>query len=88
MKGMSYADEFLPGGADTSGAYGGVGRDKFLRIVLDLGPWQFVHSFETVAKCIRELHEIGIESISMCFFDPLGGLQHMEDAILPIMKCM
>jgi len=24
----------------------------------------------------------------MCFFDPLGGLHHMEDEILPILKRM
>ena len=88
LKRMSYADEFFDGGADTSDPYGGVGKDMFLRIALGIGAWQIVGSYETVAERIRELHDVGIESILMCFFDPLGGLHHMEDAILPIMKRM
>ena len=70
----------------TRGA--GVGKDMFLRIALGIGAWQIIGSYETVAERIRELHEIGIESVLMCFFDPLGGLHHMEDEILPILKKM
>ena len=88
MKRMSYAEEFFKGGADISDPYGGVGKDMFLRIALGIGAWQIIGSFETVAERIRELHEVGIESILMCFFDPLGGLHHMEDAILPLLKRM
>jgi dimethylsulfone monooxygenase len=88
MKRMSYGEEFFAGGADVSDPYGGVGKDMFLRIALGIGAWQIVGSYATVAERIRELHEVGVESILMCFFDPLGGLHHMEDAILPIMKRM
>lgn len=88
MKRMSYGDEFFQGGADRSDPYGGVGKDMFLRIALGIGAWQITGSFETVAERIRELHEVGIESILMCFFDPLGGLHNMEDAILPLLKRM
>ena len=56
------------------------------RIALGIGAWQIIGSYETVAERIRELNEVGIESILMCFFDPLGGLHHMEDEILPILK--
>lgn len=88
LKSMSYADEFFDGSADISDPYGGVGKDMFLRIALGIGAWQIIGSYETVAERIRELHEVGIESILMCFFDPLGGLHHMEDEILPILKGM
>ncbi len=88
MKRMSYGDEFFQGGADRSDPYGGVGKDMFLRIALGIGAWQITGSFATVAERIRELHDVGIESILMCFFDPLGGLHHMEDEILPLLKRM
>ena len=87
MQRMSYGQEFFDG-QDEADPYGGVGRDMFYRIALGIGAWQIVGSFETVAERIRELHEVGVESILMCFFDPLGGLHHMEDAILPLMKRM
>lgn len=88
MKRMSYSDEFFDKGGDEDDPWSGVGKDMFLRIALGIGAWQIIGSYETVAERIRELHEIGIESILMCFFDPLGGLHHMEDEILPILKKM
>ena len=60
----------------------------FMRIALGIGAWQIVGSYESVAERIRELSDAGIESILICFFDPLGGLHHMEDEIIPILKKM
>ncbi|NIP94863.1 MAG: hypothetical protein GWO24_16030, partial [Akkermansiaceae bacterium] len=77
MKRMSYVDEFFEKGGDEDDPWAGVGEDMFLRIALGIGAWQMIGSYETVAEKIRELNEIGIESILMCFFDPLGGLHHM-----------
>ncbi len=87
LKRTAYSTEFFDG-KDADDPYGGVGEEMFLRVALGIGAWQIVGSFETVAERIRELHEVGVESILMCFFDPLGGLHHMEDEILPIMKRM
>ncbi|MEM7541083.1 MAG: LLM class flavin-dependent oxidoreductase [Pseudomonadota bacterium] len=86
LKRTAYATEFFEEEQDDG--FGGVGEEMFLRIAVGFGAWQMIGSFETVAEQIRELHEIGIESILMCFFDPLGGLHHMEDHIMPIMKKM
>ena len=88
LKRTAYSTEFFDGEQDDEDPYGGVGEEMFLRIALGIGAWQIVGSFESVAEQIRELHEIGIESILICFFDPLGGLHHMEDEILPILKRM
>ena len=87
LKRTAYSTEFFAGD-DSEDPYGGVGRDMFLRIGLGIGAWQITGSFATVAERIRELHEVGIESILMCFFDPLGGLHHMEDEIMPLLKRM
>jgi len=87
LKRTAYSTEFFEGDEEED-PYGGVGEEMFLRVALGIGAWQITGSFETVAESIRELHDIGIESILMCFFDPLGGLHHMEDEILPIMKRM
>lgn len=88
IKRTAYADNFFDGKDDEEDPYGGVGKEMFLRIALGIGAWQITGSYESVAERIRELHEVGIESILMCFFDPLGGLHDMEDHILPIMKKM
>ena len=34
------------------------------------------------------LHESGLESLLMCFFDPQQGLHQMEDHIMPALKKM
>jgi len=88
LKRTAYSDSFFDGKDEQDDPYGGVGKDMFLRIALGIGAWQITGGFETVAERIRELHEVGIESILMCFFDPLGGLHHMEDNIIPILKKM
>lgn len=87
IKRTAYSDLFFEG-RDGDDPYGGVGKEMFLRIALGIGAWQITGSYATVAERIRELHELGIESILVCFFDPLGGLHDMEDHILPIMKRM
>jgi FMNH2-dependent dimethyl sulfone monooxygenase len=88
LKRTAYSTEFFGGDDDASDPYGGVGREMFLRIGLGIGAWQITGGYETVAERIRELREVGVESLLMCFFDPLGGLHHMEDAIIPILKRM
>ena len=87
IKRTAYSDLFFEG-RDGDDPYGGVGKEMFLRIALGIGARQIIGSYATVAERIRELHELGLESILVCFFDPLGGLHDMEDHILPIMKRM
>jgi FMNH2-dependent dimethyl sulfone monooxygenase len=87
LKRTAYDDLFFEKN-DTNDPYGGIGKEMFLRVALGIGAWQITGGYQAVAEQIRELHDVGIESILMCFFDPLGGLHAMEDHILPIMKKM
>lgn len=88
MKDISIAKDFHLEGENQEDPWGGVGREMFLRIALGITAWQVVGSPASVAEQLRELREIGIESILMCFFDPLGGLHQMEDHVLPILRDM
>ena len=74
--------------SSESDLWGGVGKEMFLRIALGITAWQIVGSYRTAAETIRELYDMGIESLLMCFFDPLGGLHQMEDHVLPILQDM
>ena len=84
FKGDFVSEDFTVG----DDPWAGVGKEMFMRIALGIGAWQIVGSYESVAERIRELSDAGIESILICFFDPLGGLHHMEDEIIPILKKM
>jgi FMNH2-dependent dimethyl sulfone monooxygenase len=74
----------------TSGAepWGGVGRERFVRIALGIMSPQIVGSYQTVAEQLRALHDTGLESLLICFFDPQKGLHQMQDDIIPILKKM
>jgi FMNH2-dependent dimethyl sulfone monooxygenase len=73
---------------DPNDEWSGLGRDMFLRYAMGLGAWKLYGSCETVAERIRELHDVGIESILTCFFDPIRGLHQMEDGVLPLLRKM
>lgn len=89
LKRISYAEDYEVAKAeDDSDPWGGMGREMFLRIALGIGAHRIVGSPETVAEQLRELHSTGIESMLLCFFDPLRGLHDMEDSVLPILEGM
>ena len=73
---------------ESADPYGGIGKERFLRMALGIGAHQLVGSYDTVAEMLRELHEAGIESVLVSFFDPFLGLQQMEDEIFPRLKKM
>ncbi|MYI56052.1 MAG: LLM class flavin-dependent oxidoreductase [Acidimicrobiia bacterium] len=73
---------------ESTDPYGGIGKERFLRMALGIGAHQLVGSYDTVAEMLRELHEAGIESVLVSFFDPFLGLQQMEDEIFPRLKKM
>lgn len=68
--------------------WGGIGKEKFLKMALGIGAHHLVGSYESVAEEIRELHEAGVESCLMSYFDPLLGIHQMEDHVFPILKKM
>jgi FMNH2-dependent dimethyl sulfone monooxygenase len=88
MQSMSIGDEFGLQNEDEEDPWGGVGRETFLRIALGITAWQLVGGYQSIAEQIKELSEIGLESILMCFVDPLKGLHEMEDHVIPILKDM
>jgi FMNH2-dependent dimethyl sulfone monooxygenase len=68
--------------------WGGIGQDRFLRMAMGIGAHQLIGSYETVAEELRQLHEAGLESVLMSFWEPLRGLHQMEDDVIPILKKM
>lgn len=88
MKNISVTEEFGLRSEDREDPWGGVGREMFLRIALGITAWQLVGGYESIAAQIKELRELGIESILMCFYDPLKGLHEMEDHVIPLLKEM
>jgi alkanesulfonate monooxygenase SsuD/methylene tetrahydromethanopterin reductase-like flavin-dependent oxidoreductase (luciferase family) len=68
--------------------WGGIGRERFLRMALGIGAHQMIGSYQTVAEALRALHAIGVESVLMSFFEPLRALHQMEDNVIPILKKM
>ena len=90
IKEGSYAKDFNVGAASEASGdpWLGIGKEKFLRLALGMGAWQLFGSYPTVAEQIRELHNLGLESILLCFLDPLRGLHQMEDDVIPLLKKM
>lgn len=72
----------------TDDPWGGIGKEAFVGIALGITSPQIVGSYETVAEKLRALHDTGLESLLICFFDPQKGLHQMQDDIIPIMKKM
>jgi FMNH2-dependent dimethyl sulfone monooxygenase len=68
--------------------WGGVGKERYIRIALGIMSPQIVGSYQTVAEKLRALHETGLESLLICFFDPQKGLHQMQDDVIPILKKM
>jgi len=68
--------------------WGGVGKERYVRIALGIMSPQIVGSYQTVAEQLRALHETGLESLLICFFDPQKGLHQMQDDIIPLLKKM
>jgi FMNH2-dependent dimethyl sulfone monooxygenase len=88
LKAISYGEEFLSPRGDEHDPWYGVGKDQFLHIAMGIGAWWLIGSYETVAQQLRALHDIGIESVLVSFFDPLRGLHQTEDDLLPLLKKM
>lgn len=89
MKRMSVGQEFYGEvDEDTDDPWAGVGREPFMRIALGITAFQLVGGYKSIAEQIRELHEIGLESLLMCFVDPRKGLHEMEDHVIPMLKDM
>lgn len=68
--------------------WGGIGKERYVGIALGITSPRLVGSYATVAEKMRALHDTGLESLLVCFFDPQKGLEQMRDGILPIMKKM
>jgi len=75
-------------GWDTSKEWLGMGKDVFMRWAMGMSAWKLYGSYDTVAESIRQLHDVGIESILTCFLDPTRGLHQMEDEVIPRLKKM
>ena len=73
---------------DDGDPYAGVGREAFERMALGLRAPQLVGSPQTVAEQIKHLHDCGIESILIGFYDPQKGLHMMQDEVMPILRKM
>ncbi|MCL6563004.1 MAG: LLM class flavin-dependent oxidoreductase [Firmicutes bacterium] len=73
---------------DYNDPWFGLGREQFMRTAFGLGAWHLYGGYDTVAEQIRALHQVGIESILTCFYDPLRGLHQMEDDVIPRLRKM
>ncbi len=78
----------LAGKTTGNEPWGGVGKERYVRIALGIMSPQIVGSYQTVAEQLRALHETGLESLLICFFDPQKGLHQMQDDIIPLLKKM
>ena len=66
-----------------------VGEDNYVRIALGLGALPLVGSYQTVAEQMRSLSDgYGQEGLVLSFFDPIRGLQELDDYIIPKLKKM
>jgi FMNH2-dependent dimethyl sulfone monooxygenase len=68
--------------------WGGIGKERFLRMAMGIGAHQLIGGYETVAEELRQLHEAGLESVLMSFWEPRRGLHQMEDDVIPLLKRM
>jgi len=68
--------------------WGGLGRETYMRFAMGLSAWHIYGGVESVAEQMKQLHDLGLESLLTCFFDPIHGLHLMEDDVLPILKKM
>ena len=88
MKSNSLRDEYKIEEEAESDPWHGVDRETFMRLAMGISAWQIVGSYETAAMQIKELHDIGLESLLFCFLDPARGLQQTEEHLMPILKRM
>ena len=75
-------------GQEELDEYKGMSKEFVESFALGFTSPQLTGSPETVAEKIRELHEVGIEALFICFADPQKGLHQMEDDVLPILRKM
>jgi FMNH2-dependent dimethyl sulfone monooxygenase len=68
--------------------WGGLGRETYMQFAFGLSAWHIYGGVESVAEQMKQLHDLGLESLLTCFFDPIGGLHLMEDHVLPSLKKM
>lgn len=73
---------------DESDPYIGLGREQFMKIGLGMGGFQIFGGHETVAETMRALHEVGVENIVTCFWDPGYGLRQMGEHVFPLLQRM
>ena len=66
-----------------------VGEDNYTRIALGLGALPLVGSHETVAEQMRVLaDDYGMDGLVLSFFDPIKGIQEIDDYVIPKLKKM
>jgi FMNH2-dependent dimethyl sulfone monooxygenase len=68
--------------------WGGLGKETYMRFALGLSAWHIYGGVQSVAEQMKQLHDLGLESLLTCFFDPIRGLHLMEDDVIPILKKM
>jgi FMNH2-dependent dimethyl sulfone monooxygenase len=68
--------------------WGGIGKERYVGIALGITSPRLVGSYQTIAEKMRALHDTGLESLLVCFFDPHKGLTQMRDGVMPILKKM
>jgi dimethylsulfone monooxygenase len=73
---------------DDDDPYLGLGREQFLRQGLGSTGFQLFGGYETVAEKIRALHEVGIENIAVCFWDPQRGIEQFGEHVFPLLRRM
>jgi FMNH2-dependent dimethyl sulfone monooxygenase len=68
--------------------WGGLGKETYMRFALGLSAWHIYGGVQSVAEQMKQLHDLGLESLLTCFFDPIRGLHLMEDDVIPLLRKM
>lgn len=74
--------------AQVEDQWAGLGKERFLAIGLGLTGFQLFGGYESIAERLRQLHNVGVESAAICFWDPLRGLHQMRDHVMPVLRKM
>jgi dimethylsulfone monooxygenase len=84
----SAQDQFgLKSDADED-PYLGLGKEWYTGVALGFGCTRIVGGPRSMAEKIKELHDAGLESLLLCFYDPQKGLHQMQDNVIPVLKKM
>ena len=73
---------------DENDPYVGLGKDQFDKVALGMTGYQFFGGYESVAEKMRGLKEVGVDNLVIGFWDPVRGLQQMQEHVIPILKRM